>query len=54
VTFQLEIGWDVARALLAEAALAVLSPELVYRGGDGNHDIGGPINHFGILHLLQL
>ncbi len=36
----LKIGWDVARAFMIEAALTVSQPDLLYSGGDGNHDVG--------------
>jgi hypothetical protein len=48
----MKIGWDVARAILMEAALTVSPPGLLYSGGDGNHVVGGHFRHFGIFSSL--
>jgi hypothetical protein len=50
--FGLKISWDVARAFLTEAVLMVLPPDLLYSGGDGNHDVGGNFRYFGIFLSL--
>jgi hypothetical protein len=50
--FGLKIGWDVARAFLTEAALIVLPLDLLYSGGDGNHEVGGHFRHFSIFSSL--
>jgi hypothetical protein len=39
VFFGSKIGWDIARAFLTEAALAVLPPDLAYSGGEDNHNV---------------
>jgi hypothetical protein len=43
--FGLKIGWDVARVLL---------PDLLYSGGDSNHDVGGHFCHLAFVHLSEL
>jgi hypothetical protein len=50
----LKIGWDVVRVFLKEAALTVLPPDLLYSGGDGNHDVGGLFRRFVVFCLSQL
>jgi hypothetical protein len=50
--FGLKIGWDVARAFLKEAALTVLPLDLLYSGGDGNHDVCSLFCHFDVFLLL--
>jgi hypothetical protein len=47
----LKIGWDVARAFVMEAVLTVSPPDLLYSGGDGNHDVG---NFFIVLSFFCL
>jgi hypothetical protein len=47
-----KIGWDVARAFVMEAALMVLPPDLLYSGGDDNHDVGGLFRRFVIFSSL--
>jgi hypothetical protein len=42
----LKIGWEIARAFVIEAALTVSPPDLLYSGGDGNHDVGGLFRRF--------
>jgi hypothetical protein len=46
--FGLKIGWDIARAFLAEAALTVLPPDLVYSGSGSNHNVSSRFHLFGI------
>jgi hypothetical protein len=48
----LKIGWDVARTFLKEATSTVSPPDLLYSGGDGNHNIGDLFRHFGIFSSL--
>jgi hypothetical protein len=46
--FGLTIGWDAARAM-------VLPLDILYSGGDDNHNIEGPFHHFGnFFYLGQL
>jgi hypothetical protein len=42
----LKIGWDVARAFVIAAVLTVLPPDLLYRGGNGNNNVGGLFYRF--------
>jgi hypothetical protein len=48
----LKISWDVARAFVIEAVLAVLPQDLLYSGSDGNNDVGGLFCHFVVFSSL--
>jgi hypothetical protein len=50
--FGLEIGWNVARAFLMEAALTALLPDFLYSGGSATSVVLFIISLF--LHLFQL
>jgi hypothetical protein len=51
--FGLKIGWDVVKAFLKEASLTVLPPDILYSGGDGNHDVGGLFRRFDVFSSLR-
>jgi hypothetical protein len=50
--FRLKISLDMARAFLTEAALTVLPPDFLSIGGDTNHNVAGPLCHFGFFGSL--
>jgi hypothetical protein len=49
----LEIVEDVVRTFLKEAASTVLLPDLLYSGGDSNHDISSLFHHFHVFFIFH-
>jgi hypothetical protein len=45
--FGLKIGWEIAGSFVMCAALTISTPDFLTVGGNSNHGIGGPFNHFG-------